>query len=165
MSVRRVTVAFLLALVVSASAVSPAQAHHPSKQVIEFGFANFGFAEDPGCPGGLISFDLLSPTGEPLGSGTSCVQSFEGCEPFVVGCKQRVHAIFTFAFSEGSVIVDATLKERFISDTALEQRARGKVTGGTAAYANARGRLRGEGTLDFLAGTSTLVYTLRLRTE
>jgi hypothetical protein len=164
MSIRRLTVAFVLAFVVSAIAVGAAQAHNPSKHVIEFGFTNFGFAEDPACPGGLISFDMLSLTGEPLGSGTSCVQSIEGCDPFVIGCKQKLRAILTFMFSEGSVTVDATLRERFISDAALEQRARGKVTSGTGVYADTRGRLRGEGTLDFLAGTSTLVYTLRLKT-
>jgi hypothetical protein len=162
MRIRRLMIALVIALCVSASA-GTAQAHQP-KHVIEFGFTNFGFAEDPACPGGLITFSVLSLSGEALGSGTSCVQSINGCEPFAVGCKQNVHAILTFTFSEGSVTVDTTLKERFISETALEQRARGQVTSGTGAYAGASGRLHGEGTLDFLAGTSTLVYKLRLRT-
>lgn len=162
MSVRRLTLLALLALCISLGVVGTAQAHQ--RQVIEFGFTNFGFVEDdPACPGGKVTFDMVSLDGAALGNGISCVLAIKGCSPFFVGCKQKVTAILTFSFAEGSVTVDGRLREQFISDSSLRQRAQGNVTGGTGAFAGARGTLRGHGTVDFLTGSSTLVYTLRLK--
>ncbi len=124
-------------------------------------FGNFGFAgtSDP-CPAGILSFDIASPGGASLGTGSSCIQVVEGCEEFAVGCRQRIEAVMSFALSgRDPVIVAATLREVVLDDDpfTVAQRVRGSVM-------NGKGRLRGAGTIAFPAEgvESTLVYVLRL---
>jgi hypothetical protein len=146
------------------AAFAAGAAHAGTKEKVVMTFGNFGFAgtSDP-CPAGILTFNIASPAGAALGTGSSCIQAVEGCEEFAVGCHQRIEAVLSFAlFGREPVIVAATLREVVLDDDpfTVAQRVRGSVV-------NGKGRLRGAGTIAFPAEgvESTLVYVLRLKGE
>jgi hypothetical protein len=142
-------------------ALNTATAQAATTEVIVMRFENIGFTEpSEACPGGLITFDIISPAGAPLGTGSSCIQSIAGCDPFFVGCRQTAKAIFTFALTgRDPIVVAATVNEVVLDDDpfTLRQFTRGTVVNGS-------GHLIGAGTATFTAEgiQSTLVYVLIL---
>jgi hypothetical protein len=144
------------------AAIAVASAHPGAKQAVVMTFDNIAFAGiSEACPAGILTFDVLSLHGAPLGTGESCIQSTVGCEDFAVGCRQRIEAILTFALAgRDPVTVDATLREVVLDDDpfTVAQVARGRVVGG-------KGRLRGAGTITFTAdgpAEPALVWVLTL---
>jgi hypothetical protein len=158
--VRKLLFVSIAAVVVLAFSAGTARA--AAKETLVLTFENIAFQEaSDACPGGIATFDIVSPGGAQLGTGSSCILSFMGCEPFRVGCHQTVETIFTFRLSGRSpIIVAAKLHEVVLDDDpfTLAQRAHGSVV-------NRKGHLRGGGTLTFTAEgiESTLVYVLRLK--
>jgi hypothetical protein len=155
--------ALLAAAVLLAVGTTAGSASAVAKQEIAMTFSNISFGSaSEACPGGLITFHIASPEGAQLGTGSSCIQSFKGCDPFAVGCHQTVIAIFTFNLAGGPVVVLAKLHEVVLDDDpfTVAQRGHGTVLSGD-------GQLKGEGTISFGPGgiVSTLVYVLRLGTE
>jgi hypothetical protein len=93
---RKLLFVSLAAVVVLAFSAGTAQA--AAKETVVMTFENIAFGEaSDACPGGVATFDIVSPGGASLGTGSSCLLSFTGCEPFRVGCHQKVKTIFTFA--------------------------------------------------------------------
>jgi hypothetical protein len=157
---RKLAFVSIAAVVVLALSAGTAQASAKETVVMTFENIVFGLASDT-CPGGVAAFDTVSPSGAPLGTGSTCLLSFTGCEPFRVGCHQKIETVFTFALSgRGPIIVAAKLHEVLLDDDpfTLAQRARGTVV-------NRKGHLHGGGTVTFTPEgiESTLVYVLRLR--
>jgi hypothetical protein len=152
-----ISIAALLLLAFSAGTAQAA-----AKETVVMTFENIVFGEaSDACPGGIATFDIVAPGGAPLGTGSSCILSFTGCEPFRVGCHQKVETILTFALSgREPIVVAAQLHEVVLDDEpfTLAQRAHGSVVDG-------KGHLKGGGTVAFMAEgiASTLVYVLRLR--
>jgi hypothetical protein len=157
---RKLLFVSVAAVLVLAFSSGTAQAAGGETVVMTFENIAFGEASDA-CPGGVATFDIVAPGGARLGTGSSCLLSFTGCEPFRVGCHQKVRTTFTFALSgRGPIIVAAKLHEVVLDDDpfTLAQRAHGSVV-------NRNGHLQGGGTITFTADgiESTLVYVLRLR--
>jgi len=149
----------IAAVVVLAFGSGTAPAAAKETVIMTFEDIAFGEASDA-CPGGVATFDIVSPGGAPLGTGSSCLLSFTGCEPFRVGCRQKVETVLTFALSgREPIVVAARLHELVLDDEpfTLAQRAHGNVV-------NAKGHLKGAGTITFTPEgiESTLVYVLRL---
>jgi hypothetical protein len=110
-------------------------------------------------------FTLLSPTGTPLGTGATCATEQAGCEPVIVGCRQRVKAQLTFNLKGGSLTAQMMLREEWLSDSYLFENDSGRITSSTGAYAQDSGRVRGGGmiALNDAGTTSHLVLVLHLR--
>jgi hypothetical protein len=130
--------------------------------VMTFENIEFDFGSSA-CPEGVVRFDVVSPAGAQVGTGSSCIQRVDGCDPFAVGCRQRAESIFTFALAgRDAIVVSTKLHEVVLDDDpfTLAQLALGKVV-------NGEGGLIGAGTLVFTPDgiESTLVYVLRLRGE
>lgn len=157
----RKTVSILTAVACTlAVAAGSARAHGDGPSRIVFVVANVGEAS---CSDALfgLSFDMVSPAGVRLGSGTACVHSVEGCQ--FAGCRSTLRTTFTLNFRRGSLTGPVKLRELWTTDSSLNQRARGKITGGTGDFANASGRIKGAGSVDFAAGIVDLVYVVRLK--
>jgi hypothetical protein len=156
----------VLAGIVCALALTAGAAHADGgdRETITFSVQNVGPAD---CPEALfgLSFDLVSPAGNALGTGTSCVRSIDGCEPFVAGCRQTVHAVFTLDFGRGSLTVPMKLREVWPTESSLTQRGTGRIAGGTGDFVDARGRVKGGGALAFTEQglASEVVYTVHLK--
>lgn len=118
------------------------------------------------CSGALfgLSFDMVSPAGDLLGSGRSCVHSIDGCFPFVPGCRQTVRSTFHLDFGRGTLTAPMRLREVWPTETSFRQRGKGKITGGTGDFAGVRGRVKGGGAGAFTDQglVADLVYVLRL---
>jgi hypothetical protein len=118
-----------------------------------------------GCGNALfgLSFDMVSLRGVPLGTGTTCVHSFDGCS-FAAGCRARVRATFTLEFRRGSLTAAMVLREVWPSDFSFIQRGKGRITGGTGEFEDARGRVKGGGTGVFTdqGADLDLVYVVHL---
>jgi hypothetical protein len=74
--------------------------------------------------------------------------------------------IFTFELAGGSITVDTRLREVFLSESSLAQVAHGRVVAGTGEFADARGQLRGAGTIIFNPDgsvDSSVVFVLLLK--
>jgi hypothetical protein len=153
-----------VALSVLAVALTPgvALAHHPA-QTLTLKPANITFAEPSSqCPEGTIGFDLQSPAGAMAGTGSSCIQRIRPLGTF----GQHVHAVLELQLAHGSLTVDSTIEEIFLSESSEAQLWQGTVVRGTGRYAGARGKLVGGGTLAFNPDgsvDSTVVYVIRLR--
>jgi hypothetical protein len=158
---RRILSASIAVVALLMLALSTATAQAATRQIVVMKFENIGFAEPTqACPVFIITFDIVSPDGSPLGTGSSCIQSFVGCDPFFVGCRQRAETIFTFALSgRDPIVVAATVNEIVLDDDpfTLAHFTRGTVVNGT-------GQLIGAGTIVFTAEgiQSNLVYVLIL---
>jgi hypothetical protein len=139
-----------------------AQANGNDREKIVFAAANIGGAE---CEDALfgLSFDMVSPDGLFLGTGTACIHSIEGCEPFVAGCHQVVRATWTLNFDRGSLTVPMKLREIWQMESRFKQRGGGSISGATGDFAGADGNVKGGGTADFATGAIDLVYVVRLR--
>ena len=147
-----------VALSVALGIVGATQA--AAKQQIAFTFSNIGFSGMTGdCPEGVITFDIATPQGEPLGSGFSCVKSVAGCTPFEVPCHQRLTAVLSLTLSGRTYLVSASLFEVIVDDDpfTVVQRVHGHLIDG-------KGHLKGGGTVAFTPEgvQSTIVYVLRL---
>lgn len=113
-----------------------------------------------------VSFDMVSPDGEPLGTGMSCVHSFEGCS-FAAGCRATARATFVLDFEEGSLSAAVVLREVWPTDFSFVQRAKGRIIGGTGVFDDARGRVKGGGTavLTEQGIDPDLVFVVRLNSD
>jgi hypothetical protein len=146
LTIALVALACLAAVPISAAAAS--RGGHDNA----FAIRNVAFTDPTAaCPGGNLTFDLVSLVGVPAGTGSSCIVSAAGCEPFAVGCKQVTQAIFTFNLEDGSVTAPMTLHERFVTDSSVTQRGKGKIASGTGSFAVAHGVIEGGGTIAFTA--------------
>src|SRR5688572_19340410 len=67
----------------------------------------------------VVGFPVLSPAGEPLGSGTACLTGGDfACFPIpFAGCRQTTVSTFTFDLPSGSITASMTLKEVFTSES------------------------------------------------
>jgi hypothetical protein len=92
-----------------------------------------------------LSFDMVSLRGVPLGTGVTCVHSFDGCS-FAAGCRARMRATFTLDFQRGSITAAMVLREVWPTDFSFVQRGKGRIIGGTGEFEDARGRVKGGGT-------------------
>jgi hypothetical protein len=161
----------LCALAALASALAPgaAQAHDGDRSTIAFRVQNPGDATASCSPEDLfgISFDMVSPTGAPLGSGRSCVHSIDGCFPFAPFCRQTVRATFTLDFPRGSLTAPMRLREILPTETSFVQRGKGTIAAGTGDFAGARGRVKGGGAGAFTdqGFVGELVYAVILKGE
>ena len=159
----RTLVALACALALTAGS---ARAHDGGPSRIVFSPENVGDAS-AACVDALfgLSFDMVSPAGDLLGSGRSCVHSIDGCSPFVPGCRQTLRATFELDFGRGSLTVPMKLREVLPTETSFRQRAKGKISGGTGDFANVRGHVKGGGAGAFtdqgLVGD--FVYVVRLK--
>ncbi len=123
-----------------------------------------GFLEPTGaCELGTITFALVARGNSPSGSGTSCIHVIDGCS-FAAGCRATVFADFTFTFPQGSVTAPMVLKEVWPTNTFVRQRAKGRISSGTGAFAGARGSIKCRGTIDFSVGADPdVVCTVRTK--
>jgi hypothetical protein len=144
------------------AAIAVASAHAGAKQTVAMTFDNITFTGiSDACPARVLTSEVLSLRGAPLGTGESCIQSTVGCEDFAVGCRQRVETILTFALAgREPVTMAATLREVLLDDdpVTFAQVARGRVVSG-------RGRLSGAGAITFTADGAAkpaLVWVLTL---
>jgi hypothetical protein len=136
-----------LAAVASALAPAAAEAHDGDRSTIVFSVQNLGDATASCAPDDLfgISFDMVSPAGNRLGAGRSCVHSIDGCFPFTPFCRQTVRSTFRLEFARGSLTAPMTLREVLPTETSFIQRGKGKIATGTGDFAGARGRVKGGG--------------------
>ncbi len=156
-----------LAAVASALAPAAAQAHDRNRSTIAFRVENPGDATPSCSQEDLfgISFDMVSLSGAPLGSGRSCVHSIDGCFPFTPFCRQTVRATFTLDFARGSLTAPMRLREVLPTETSFIQRGKGKIAAGTGDFAGARGRVKGGGVGAFTdqGFVGEIVYTVALK--
>jgi hypothetical protein len=158
-------------LVVLASAFAltagTARADDDGRSRIVFGVENVGDAS-AACGDALfgLSFDMVSRRGVPLGSGRTCVHSFDGCS-FAAGCRATLRATFTLDFARGSLTAAMVLREVWPTDFSFIQRGKGRITVGTGAFEDARGRVKGGGTGVFTdqGVDPDLVYVVHLTTD
>jgi hypothetical protein len=121
------------------------------------------------CPDGTLfgfALDVASLAGQPLGTARTCVDSIDGCDPFVAFCRQTVRATLTLDLARGSLTVPMKLIEVWPTESSFIQEGSGKVRAGTGAYDGAKGRLEGGGAGAFddqFAFTGRLVYVAELR--
>jgi hypothetical protein len=110
-----------------------------------------------------LSFDMVSLRGVPLGTGTTCVHTFDGCS-FAAGCRARIQATFTLEFGRGSLTAAMALREVWPTDVSFIQRVKGRITAGTGEFDDLRGRVKGGGTGVFTDQgiDPDLVYVVRL---
>jgi hypothetical protein len=129
-------------------------------QVIVFTVENFAFVGE--CP--TFSFDLVSPSGGPVGSGVSCVLSFGECPFGAVGCRDVVDTLFTLDLGRGTLTLPVELEESWLTTTTVLQIDRGTITTGTGDFAGAGGSLFCAGTVSFsdTAIIPNLVCVLRI---
>lgn len=144
-----------------------AHANVGDRSTIVFSVQNLGDASEA-CPGDWfgLSFDMVSPEGAPLGTGVSCVHSIdEGCVPFVPECRQIVRATFTLDFGRGTITAPMTLRETLHSEASFTQRGTGRIEEGTGDFADARGRVKGGGSVTFTdqALVGEIVYAVHLK--
>jgi hypothetical protein len=119
------------------------------------------------CPASLFGFALriTSLKGSPLGTGETCIDTIDGCEPFAAFCRRTVRATLTLGLARGSLTVPIKLLEVLPTESSFIQLGSGKVTAGSGAYAAAKGRVAGGGAGAFdeqLAFAGRLVYTAHL---
>jgi hypothetical protein len=120
------------------------------------------------CPDGALfgfALNISSLEGVPLGTGTTCVASIEGCDPFVVNCRRTVHATLELGLQRGSLTAAVVLVEVLPTESSFIQFGHGKVVSGTGRYRHTDGRILGDGVGAFddqLAFTGQLVYVLAL---
>jgi hypothetical protein len=138
-------VALVCALAVGAGAAR-ADDDDDERSRIVFSAENIGEAS-AACPGALfgLSFDMVSLRGEPLGTGRTCVHSFDGCS-FAAGCHARMRTTFTLDFAQGSLTASVRLREVWSTDFSFVQRGKGRITAGTGEFTGARGWIKGGGT-------------------
>jgi hypothetical protein len=137
---------FVLAAGALVVALAAAAAQAKPSETLSLTPANITFGpETAACPLGTVEFDVQSPAGAPLGTGTGCIQAIDP----VGTSAQRARVVFTFELAGGSLTVAARLKETFLSETSFIQRAHGKILAGTGKFADAHGKLRGGGTIVF----------------
>ena len=147
---KKLVLAAVVVAALTAGAGSAAAADGARGQTLAFAVADV----QPGpptadCPLFTLTFRLVPFGGGPAGTGFSCVQSMVGCDPFVVGCTQIVHAIFTLNLAAGSITADMRLRETFIAENRATTLDLGRITSGTGAYAGATGFLVGGGLITF----------------
>ena len=103
--------------------------------------------------------------GSPLGTGQTCIDTIDGCEPFAPFCRRTVHATLTLDLARGSLTVPMKLLEVLPTESSFIQLGSGMVTAGSGAYAVAKGRVAGGGAGAFdeqLTFAGRLVYTAQL---
>jgi hypothetical protein len=111
-----------------------------------------------------LGFDMVTLRGVPLGTGTTCVHSFDGCS-FAAGCRARMRATFTLEFQRGSLTAAMVLREVWPTDVSFIQRGKGRIIAGTGEFEDMRGRVKGGGTGVFTDQgiDPDLVYVVHLR--
>lgn len=119
----------------------------------------------PDCPGALFQADfrLVSPQGDPMGNGRSCIQGWAGqpCPfPAPPGCHQTTLAIFTFNLDEGSITALMTIDETFVEGGVVEH-GTGEIVDGSGAFAGTNGSIDYNGLLRF-AGRADLTLLVRV---
>ena len=104
------------------------------------------------CADSLFGFALriASLKGSPLGTGQTCIDTIDGCEPFAPFCRRTVAM---------------KLLEVLPTESSFIQLGSGMVSAGSGAYAVAKGRVAGGGAGAFdeqLTFAGRLVYTAQL---
>jgi hypothetical protein len=117
-------------------------------------------------PDFCFEFPLLTPAGAPLGHGRACITGGDfACFPAYAGCRQTTYSTFEFTLPRGSVTASMKLRELFLDESTLVQVGTGRITGGTGAYAGARGQIVGGGLLNLtdVGFEGRLIYVVRAR--
>lgn len=121
------------------------------------------------CPDPQFGFaiQLASLAGEPLGTGSVCIEGDDGgCMPFTPFCFQTVRSTLTLNLERGSLTVPLKLYEIQPTVSSFIQIGIGKVSNGTGVYAHAKGRVRGGGSATFDDQGNfigRLVYTVHVK--
>ena len=165
MTKRILAVAIAAACAVALTA-GPAHAGDGGRTTIVFGLEP-DLAGPTSCPASLFGFALriASLKRSPLGTGQTCIDTIDGCEPFAASCRRTVRATLTLDLVRGSLTVPIKLLEVLPTESSFIQLGSGKVTAGSGAYAVAKGRVAGGGAGAFdeqLAFAGHLVYTAHL---
>jgi hypothetical protein len=117
------------------------------------------------CPGALFQadFTLVSPQGDILGDGRSCVQGWAGqpCPfPALPGCQQTTLATFTLNLDRGSITAAITIDETFVQGGVVEH-SDGEIIDGSGIFAGAKGTIEYDGILRF-AGDADLTFLVQV---
>ena len=156
-----------LACTLALTAAQAASSQNGTKIVGTFQDVAFVFPPTAACAAETlfeVDFSLVSPQGNLLGAGTSCVQGWAGVpcpEVAPPGCHQTTLATFTFTFAEGSITAPMTLDETFVGGGGVVQHGHGQIAGGTGAYAGATGSIQDNGIISFTAGLH-LTFVVRV---
>jgi len=156
----------VLAGIVAALALAAGSTAAPPKAVtVAFGIQNVGF--EATCPPDVFgfSFDMVAPGGAVVGTGQTCLLSSAGCDPFVAwvrGCHRTLETAWRLSLPGGTVSLSVPLFELYPTPATFVQIGVGTVTGGTGAFAGARGLVAGGGTGAFTETgiESRLFYTV-----
>jgi hypothetical protein len=164
---RKIICVVVVLVSVFALTAGAARADGDERSRIVFRVENVGDAS-AACGDALfgLSFDMVSRRGVPLGSGMTCVHSFDGCS-FAAGCRATLGATFTLDFAHGSLTAAMALREIWPTNFSFIQRGKGPITGGTGEFEDARGRVKGGGTGVFTdrGVDPDLVYVVRLTSD
>ena len=151
-------------LALTAAAAQAASSQVGTKIVGTFQDVSFG-PPTAACSTGTLfeaDFSLVSPGGDVLGTGTSCVQGWDGMpcpEVAPPGCHQVTLATFTFNFADGSITAPMSIDETFSAGGVVEH-GHGQITSGTGAYAGTEGSIQHNGMLSFTDGVH-LTFVVR----
>lgn len=139
-----VTFAFGLTAVTTASG-----ARTPQPQLISFSIQNVGDGSES-CPGALfgISFDMVSPTDARLGSGVSCIRTFDGCN-FLAGCRDTIGSEWLISFEQGDIRAPVVIGELWPTDNTVIQFDHGTVGGGSGSFEGVAGSITCAGAITF----------------
>jgi hypothetical protein len=163
---KKILAAAIAAACAVALSAGPAHAGDSRRSAIVFSLEP-NLVTPVSCPDALFGFalDIASLEGSPLGTGRSCVESIDGCDPFAPFCRRTVRSTLTLDLARGSLTVALKLVEVLPTESSFIQLGSGKVTAGSGAYAAAKGRVAGGGAGAFdeqLTFAGRLVYTADL---
>ena len=100
------------------------------------------------CEGGTITFSLVALDGRTIGAGASCIHAGVDCS-FTAGCRGTALVDFTLTFARGTLNAPVEIDEVWLTDTTVAQRAKGKISSGTEAFAGAKGSIKCDGGIEF----------------
>jgi hypothetical protein len=144
--VTALAVASLIALPAApAGAVNGALDRHRTTMVVDLEPDLFAPVSCPSSA--LFGFvvNVSSPGGRRVGTGSTCVESLQGCDPFAAFCHRIVHTTLTLDLRRGSLVAALVLFEILPTESSFIQFGHGTVTGGSDGFATARGRVFGGG--------------------
>lgn len=155
----------LVLLVATLTAAAGAQAADAGLIVYRVTEAPEPFERTDECPEGGGVATMRSPGGRGIGTSRLCLQNVEfTCERV---CVQRETGTLTNTLARGQIVIDVRFKYVFNESFSRALHfATGTVTGGTGAYEEASGWLRGGGPIRFdpdFTAHPNLVYVNRVR--
>jgi hypothetical protein len=160
LTVKRLSLALAVAL---ATVVAAAPVAHARRTTIVAKVANLQFGQTiQDCdPGDGVTFDLASPSGAEIGSGTGCITGFASdCAP-LPGCHETVNSTLTLIFDGRGAVVAPSLFQQTDLPNGLSFRSTGDITSGTGEFAGATGVVTGQGII-FADFSTNATYVLSI---